>query len=80
MDRDVLLQKIRGKLRDFPASFEDRPARCNAFFIRWIRCPRCLTYGIGVEFDFPSLCNAVKMECKTPSNRLGSLSPAEHHQ
>ena len=48
------------KTKEIPA----RPlkARCSAFFIRWIRCPRCLSCGIRVEFDFPSLCNAVEME------------------
>ena len=79
-DRDVLLRKTRDKLCDFPVSFEGRPARCSEFCIRWPRCPRCLSYGIQEEFDFPILCNCGRNGTRETSNRVGFLSIAEHHQ
>ena len=41
---------------------------------------RCLTYGIREEFDFPSLCNCGRNGTRATSNRVGPLSPADHHQ
>ena len=69
VDRDVLLRKTRDKLCDFPVSFEGRPAQCSKLCIRWTRCPRCLSYEIREEFDFPSLCN-----CGRNASRASSMT------
>ena len=79
VDRDVLLRKTRLNC-DFTVSFEGRTARCSGFFVRWTRCPRCLTYGIRALFDFPSLCDCGRNGTRAISNRVGPLSPVEYRQ
>ena len=58
----------------FYREFEGRTARCSGFLVRWTRRPRCLTYGIREEFDFPSCFNCGRNGTRAISNRFGALS------